>query len=142
MKNVQKISILFIFTLLFAVAFSSCDNPPPKDSKAAQIQRGKILFDKHCLSCHGEFGKGNGIAATDLKETPADLTKIVARRKGNEFPVMEIARYIDGRQFIASHGSREMPVWGDIFSKEKGASEGDLQGKMAELVAYLMSVQE
>lgn len=142
MKNVQKISILFIFTLLFAVAFSACDNPPPKNSKASQIKRGKLLFDKHCLSCHGAFAKGDGEAAAALTEKPSDLTKIVSRRKSSEFPVMEIAKYIDGRQFIASHGSRDMPVWGEVFSKEKGASEGDLQGKMAELVAYLMSIQE
>lgn len=142
MKNVQKASFLFIATILFAIAFVACDTAPPKNSRSAQILRGKSLFDKNCLACHGANAQGDGVVADTLMGKPADLTKIVARRKGREFPVMEIAKYIDGRQFIASHGSREMPVWGDIFAQEEGASESDLQGKMGDLVSYLMSIQE
>ena len=131
---------LILISIFFSFSLTNCEQAEKKPSKMPQAQRGKVIFDKYCVSCHGAHG--DGIGASNLETKPADLTTIVARRRLKKFPVAEIARYIDGRQFIASHGSREMPIWGDIFSKENDGSEGDLQGKMAELVAYLMSIQE
>lgn len=41
-------------------------------SKAAE--RGKIVFEKECVVCHGESGKGNGTAAYLLYPKPRDFT--------------------------------------------------------------------
>ncbi len=35
---------------------------------------GKPLYEKHCASCHGPQGRGNGPAGRDLVPLPADLT--------------------------------------------------------------------
>lgn len=48
---------------------------------APQIASGKALFSVHCVSCHGEKGQGDGVAALALmdvwgfKISPADLTR-------------------------------------------------------------------
>lgn len=48
-------------------------------SSPARIQAGKALFLQHCMSCHGTEGKGDGPAATSLKDInelpaiPSDL---------------------------------------------------------------------
>lgn len=41
----------------------------------ASLAAGKALYAKHCLSCHGATGTGNGPAAKDLEKSPGDLSK-------------------------------------------------------------------
>lgn len=40
----------------------------------AATLKGKTLFEKQCVMCHGSKGKGNGSAAVDFKPQPSDLT--------------------------------------------------------------------
>ena len=46
---------------------------PFKGNIAATL-KGKTLFEKQCVMCHGSEGKGNGVAAANLKPAPTDLT--------------------------------------------------------------------
>ncbi len=41
----------------------------------AVLQKGRALYQKHCFSCHGEKGKGDGAAAPFNPEKPPDLTE-------------------------------------------------------------------
>ena len=43
--------------------------------KPQYVARGKILYQDHCLSCHGEDGRGTGAMAATLEHPPADFTK-------------------------------------------------------------------
>ena len=113
---------------------------PPENSFAAQTERGKTHFQKHCTSCHGE--DGTGLAMESFKVQPADLTKIKARRGVSKFPVKQIARMIDGRQLVEAHGPRDMPVWGKVFTESENLDDEQLKGKLGELIAYLMKIQE
>jgi len=86
---------------------------------------------------------GDGVLAAVLRVRPPDLTRIAARR-GGEFPDAEIASFIDGRAFVAAHGSREMPVWGRVFARpvaDGSAGEEVVRGQLWVLVAYLRSIQ-
>ena len=136
-----KLSAIFslFFFGLFLYAMSSCNFGPPDDSRPAQAARGKAHFDKYCSSCHGENGKGLQIDSLEIQ--PADLTRIMASRRTGEFPILEIARIIDGRKMIPVHGERAMPVWGDVFAQEEYLDESQIKGKLAEIIAYLMSIQ-
>ena len=128
---------LFALSILLYVVVG-CDQGPPKNSLAAQTQRGKAIFMEKCASCHNDEAR---VAASDsLGVEPKDLSRIVARRRGNEFPITEIARIIDGRKEVAAHGPRAMPVWGEVFEGE-ALNEQEIRGKLGELVAYLMSIQ-
>lgn len=40
----------------------------------AAVQAGRRLYVQHCLSCHGEKGKGDGKQAKDLEKPPGDLS--------------------------------------------------------------------
>ena len=134
-----KISV-FLFLFVLVIAAISCDSKPPYNSKVAQAQRGKLIFQKNCVQCHGENGKG--IMIDSLQTKAADLTQIKYSRRTKEFPILEIANMIDGRKMAKSHGSRVMPVWGEVFSKNEHLDEMQIKGKMAELIAYLMTIQE
>jgi mono/diheme cytochrome c family protein len=48
-------------------------NPVAVDDQS--LAAGKALYAKHCLSCHGATGVGNGPAAKDLEKSPGDLSK-------------------------------------------------------------------
>ena len=78
---------------------------------------GAALFKAYCAVCHGIDGKGDGPLATSLKAAPSDLTRI-AVRNGGVYPSARMGRIISGEEPIASgHGTRDMPVWGPIFSQ-------------------------
>jgi mono/diheme cytochrome c family protein len=136
-------SLGFVATFLVAllwIGVSSCESKPPKNSLWAQGERGKVHFQKYCVSCHGEDGKG--LLIDSLFTQPADLTRILASNKKNEFPILYVANKIDGRKMAKAHGSRTMPIWGEVFSEEELLDESQIKGKLGELVAYLISIQQ
>ena len=137
LKNVGFLFTFFAACLLIAI--SSCDSKPPKNSRHAQAMKGKEHFVKYCSKCHGEDGTGLIIDTMDIQ--PANLTKIRDGRKSSEFPILEIANKIDGRKMAAAHGTRDMPIWGEVFSEEEYLNETQIKGKLGELIAYLMTIQ-
>jgi mono/diheme cytochrome c family protein len=74
----------------------------------------RAMFDSYCAVCHGKTGLGDGPAAKALTKAPADLTKLSARN-GGTYPEVKVKRYIEGADEVAAHGTRDMPMWGDLF---------------------------
>jgi len=110
---------------------------------SATAEAGRQEFNTYCVPCHGESAKGDGVAAAALKDPPADLTLIAARR-GGKFDAVEIAEIIDGREKMPAHGNREMPIWGDHLGEDAADvsdEESLVQGRVALLVAYLETIQ-
>ena len=107
-------------------------------------------FRFHCAACHGADGKGDGPVARALKIQPPDLTRI-AERNGSTFPEGAVFETIAGADMPRSHGTREMPVWGDLFIGEtldQSVSVEEAQEAAAEaterirrLVKYLQTMQ-
>jgi len=128
---------------LFGGAVAAQTKPmPQKDyEKLIYSVRGPDLFRAHCAACHGADGKGNGPAAAALKTKPANLT-VLAKNNGGEFPLTHTAKVISGDDpSLASHGSREMPVWGPIFHQiEEDQDFGNV--RLQNLVKYLQTIQE
>lgn len=101
--------------------------------------KGPDLFRAYCASCHGIDAKGNGPAAASLKTKPADLTVLTEKNRGT-FPEARVRKIIMGDDVIASHGSREMPIWGPIFHQiEEDIDRGNV--RLQNLVQYLESIQ-
>jgi mono/diheme cytochrome c family protein len=96
------------------------------------------MFTKYCAVCHGTEAKGNGPAAVALTKAPSDLTKI-SERNGGAFPEVKVGRYIEGLDEVASHGTRDMPMWGDVF---KSLDTPDTaKRRIFTLVEYLRTLQ-
>src|SRR5215471_4053045 len=51
---------------------SRLKNAVPAD--AASIAAGQALYQKLCVGCHGDTGKGDGALGDELNPKPADLT--------------------------------------------------------------------
>jgi len=78
---------------------------------------GKQMYLKYCASCHGSAGKGDGPVSRDLKVKIPDLTLLRAKNKGI-YPLDRVVSSIDGSRAVRGHGTRTMPVWGEIFRTE------------------------
>lgn len=100
---------------------------------------GVDTFKTYCAVCHGDQGKGNGPAASALKKAPADLTGI-AKRNGGKFSATDVEAMIMGTQAPVSHGTREMPMWGPVFSS-LAPDPGVGKLRVANLIDYLKSIQ-
>jgi mono/diheme cytochrome c family protein len=109
------------FVLLCGV--SSAQNKKSEKQAGADSVRlidsiqGPNLYKAYCAVCHGPGAKGDGPLAAFLKTAPSDLTHI-SSRNGGMFPTARVRRIIAGEEPLAAgHGSRDMPVWGPIFSQ-------------------------
>ena len=101
--------------------------------------KGPDLFRAHCAPCHGSDAKGGGPVAPTLKSKPADLT-VIAKNNGGKFPSARVLKIISGEEVLASHGSREMPIWGPIFHQiEADQDFGNV--RLQNLIKYLESIQ-
>ena len=78
--------------------------------------------------------------AAMLKSAVPDLTHI-AMRSGGKFPLARVQRIISGEEQLPSgHGTREMPVWGPVFSQV--AWDQDLgRVRIDNLARYLETLQ-
>jgi mono/diheme cytochrome c family protein len=47
----------------------------PVKTNATSLSAGKALWVKHCQSCHGKTGKGDGTKSAELKTHPGDFTQ-------------------------------------------------------------------
>jgi mono/diheme cytochrome c family protein len=84
------------------------------------IVGGELEYQRNCAVCHGTEGRGDGIMRRYLTLPPANLRQL-AKNNGGKFPFWEVYRKIDGQTEVRTHGTREMPIWGDRFRAEAGS---------------------
>ena len=118
-----------------AGAQTTITKAPIKPTSAADAKK---MFDSYCAVCHGKDGSGNGPAAKALTKAPADLTKITARNNGT-FPSVHVQRFIEGADEVPAHGTRDMPMWGELF---RSLDRNTDQIRVAALTEYLKSIQK
>jgi mono/diheme cytochrome c family protein len=130
----------FVFVPAKLAAQSQKSAPPDQQFQTLiRSTQGVDLFHAYCAACHGTNGKGHGPAAVALKTAPADLTTLSKNNSG-QFPTARVRKVIMGDDVLASHGSREMPVWGPIFHQvEADVDRGNV--RLENLTRYLESIQ-
>lgn len=89
----------------------------------ASSERGRVLFEENCTSCHGESADGKGSNATDLDPPPADFTDPGFMRAETPYDFFHILTVGKARS--------AMPAWGEALS---------VQDRW-DLVSYLWSVR-
>ncbi|MEO5603162.1 MAG: cytochrome c [Cyclobacteriaceae bacterium] len=106
-KNLTGLLLLSLAALIF-VAFTviqeqkpwpvpekyvKTENPVKADAES--IKLGKGLYSKHCQSCHGKKGMGDGSKAAEL-DTPS-----------GDFTTPEFKKQVDGELFYKTKEGRE-----------------------------------
>jgi mono/diheme cytochrome c family protein len=124
-------------SFLLALAFAWVAVPAfaaPKDPVAA----GRTEYRRSCAVCHGEEGFGDGLLASGLRKQPSNLTLLV-KQNGGVFPFLRVIQVIDGRIEVLFHGRREMPLWGDRFSRRDSPTVA--KARILDLTLFLESIQ-
>ena len=143
MKAIASEILGLAFTLAFVSRPMLRADEAPKikqvPARATATVAGQDLFREYCAVCHGNDAKGEGPAAPALKMKPADLTQI-SRKNGNKYPEIRVQRVINGEDSVTAHGSRDMPIWGQIFRHM--SSNQDLgKVRVYNLVKYIEQIQ-
>jgi mono/diheme cytochrome c family protein len=102
---------------------------------------GSDLYRGHCAPCHGSDAKGTGPVAPALKIKVPDLTALEKNNRG-QFPLDRVRRTIMSDQLMASHGSRDMPVWGPIFAVYEKDLREPANIRIENILKYLQSIQQ
>lgn len=106
-----------VYQDLLASAFAK--NPFPQSLQS--VARGKVLYEQHCVVCHGPSGRGDGPAASTLNSSMDDLS---------DLPPPPI--FPDGViVYRIAKGKNLMPAWGQALS----------QNDLWDLLNYLRSLR-
>lgn len=97
----------------------------PPDTPGSAV-RGREIYGRYCLSCHGVRGDGNGPAAALLDTHPSDFTHDPLVRIRAFDALVRDTRDGPGRPHISS-----MPSWGLVFD----------QKMLSDVAAYLPTFQ-
>lgn len=103
---------------------------------------GRATYLRYCGACHGPGAKGDGVAAAGMRPRPSDLTRIGKRQGGFDAP--RITAFVDGTKLLRAHGSKDMPVWGEVLHDDSGSIAGSktaAQSKLMLITEYLRSIQ-
>ncbi len=101
-------------------------------ARPGDIDNGKILYDTHCVLCHGLKGEGDGVAAERLARKPRDFTQGVFKLKTTP-PEELLSRDEDIFMAITSGSpSSGMPAWEKVLSEKE----------RWDLVAYVKSLSD
>ena len=137
----RSLSVLLVLSVAFACVVANAQ-PVVKKTEVSQTSpaSGKEMFSTYCAVCHGKAGKGDGPAATALKKNPANLTELSARN-GGKFPELKVFNTIRGDVETPAHGSKDMPIWGSLFSSLSRGNEGEVQMRVANLTKFVEGLQ-
>lgn len=97
--------LLLLAPITLAAASLYAQDYPPDPA------RGKEVYARHCQSCHGDRGHGDGPAAASLKVSPADFHRVRSFLKSDE----ELLRTIEhGVVFSPMHSWRGQLTDGEM----------------------------
>jgi mono/diheme cytochrome c family protein len=91
-------------------AYRSVRDPLP--DTPAKLQRGRMIFERNCSSCHGWNGQGGGPGAFALVPAPADLEWLRNTPKQRADPYIYWTISEGGREFES-----DMPAFKGKLSK-------------------------
>lgn len=84
----------------------------PVKADATSLSDGKSLYIKHCQSCHGKSGKGDGSKSAQLKTDPGDFSAAAFQKQTDGALLYKIA---EGRNDMPEF-KKKIPDEEDLWS--------------------------
>jgi mono/diheme cytochrome c family protein len=102
------------------------------------VDRGRTTFQETCAVCHGDRGRGDGLAASSLTPRPINLTALA--KKDGLFPAAHVEAVLKGTDTVGAHSS-EMMIWRALFLADANGNEKAADARVTDLIRYLESIQ-
>ena len=145
MRTLKSLKIVLAMVLVTAMvawvqvaAQTEIKHVPIKETSPAS---GTEMYKNYCAVCHGVDGRGDGPAAEALKVPPTDLTTLAARN-GGKYPALKVSAILRGENPLAAHGTKEMPIWGNLFWTLSGGHQSEVEQRITNLNRYMESLQK
>ncbi len=90
---------------------SNASTANPVKSNPESIAAGKALYAKHCQSCHGKTGLGDGTKASELKTEPGDFSKAAFHAQSDGALYYKIAEGRDDMPSFKKKISDANDIW-------------------------------
>ncbi len=146
----KKLPVLLGIVVAIIVAGTTFAEVKVKEApltwQQAALTDGEDLYRELCAVCHGKGGKGDGPAAPAMTKPTSDLTILAARNDG-KFPREAVVESITGESRVISHGTIDMPIWGQVFEDAARSDwkafrrEGQAKQRVYNLTEYLATIQ-
>lgn len=115
MKTLRVLFGTIIVVVITGTTFAQVQiKEAPISWQQAALTDGEELYLELCAVCHGKGGLGDGPAAGALTNIVPDLTALAAGNDG-VFPREKVQNSIAGKSRVVSHGTIDMPIWGQVF---------------------------
>jgi mono/diheme cytochrome c family protein len=95
-------------------------------AQAQTVAEGKSLYTSYCAACHGDQGKGDGVAARSLPVKPADHTNGTVMNQFSDKFLTDIIT----KGGSAVNKSAFMPAWRSSLNNKQ----------VSDIVAYMRSI--
>ena len=105
-----------IFSLLWSSAGSAQESHVGKF--VGNAKRGKALYERYCISCHGPNGDGRGESAPYLDPKPRDFTKAVFKCRSTPSGTLPLDSDLYDTISRGVHASG-MPSWKPLLRQER-----------------------
>ncbi len=106
---------------LALVAAFATPRPQAAAPAAGADAAGRVVYEKWCAGCHGDQGKGDGVAAGHLLPKPRDFTRALYQVRSTatgEVPTDEDLRHV----IDEGMGGTSMPAWKAVLSSDERAA--------------------
>ena len=142
MRIGKFLPLILLLMTVYAITSGCSDNE--EIETVENPYAGYLSYRQYCAFCHGLEANGKGPVASTLKIPPADLTKL-GKKYGMPLPRKKLIEFIDGRHMVRSHGTREMPIWGDKLFEVAPSREfrdAAILEVVESIVIYLETIQD
>src|SRR5215469_15447504 len=120
--NFASIAVILVSALWSVTAFAQESHI---DKLTGNAKRGKALYQRYCVFCHGPYGDGTGESAPYLDPKPRDFTKAVFKCRSTPSGSLPLDSDLYNTISRGIHASG-MPSWKPLLPQER-----------ANLVAYI-----
>jgi mono/diheme cytochrome c family protein len=116
--GVLRVCALLIIACAWLVAASAGEM---KGTDRAS-DKGKTVYLRYCVSCHGQGARGDGPLAKDLRVSVPDLTTLAARNAGQD-PAQRIQKIIEsGEGASPAEAIRNLTEYIRALQRQEGKS--------------------
>lgn len=110
--------LLAVVVALCLVSLSAAWSVAGADEIPGKASKGKVLYQRYCLSCHGALGDGRGEAAEWLAVKPRDFRQGVFKWRSTPSGSLPLISDLDKRILQGVYGT-SMPPWYPIGRKAR-----------------------